>query len=185
MTFFEVDPSMERIARNPKLFRYLEQCGPGVRVAIGDGRLSLAKTPDGTFDLLILDAFSSDAIPVHLLTREALALYMRKLAPGGIALLHISNRYLNLEPVVANLVIDAGLADLIREHDPDEDEDSPAGGSASTWVAVARDPNDLAVLDPYDGWRAPEPDPAVGVWTDDYSDIFRTLIWGKLFRLDQ
>ena len=184
MTFFEVDPTMERIARNPRLFRYLEQCGQGVRVVIGDGRLSLGETPDGTFDLLILDAFSSDAIPVHLLTREALALYMRKLAPGGIALLHISNRYLELEPVVANLVEDAGLAGVIQEHDPDDDEESPPGGSGSTWVAVAREPNDLDVLAPYESWRAPKPDPVVGVWTDDYSNVFRTLIWGKLFRLD-
>ena len=86
MTFFEIDPTMERIARDPKLFRYLELCGQDVQVVIGDGRQSLSRTPDGTFDLLVLDAFSSDAIPVHLLTREALAIYLHKLAPGGIVL---------------------------------------------------------------------------------------------------
>lgn len=183
MTFFEIDPTMERIARNPRLFRYLELCEPGVRVVIGDGRLSLAATADGSFDLLILDAFTSDAIPVHLLTREAMALYMRKLAPGGIALLHISNRYLALEPVVANLVEDAGLAGLVQEHQPGADE-SHLGGSSSTWVAVAREPDDLTILDSWDGWRQPTRDPAIGVWTDDYSNVFRTLVWGKLFRFD-
>ena len=176
MTFFDVDPVMERIARNPKLFRYLELCGQDAQVIIGDGRQSLRRMPDEVFDLLVLDAFSSDAIPVHMLTREALALYMRKLVPGGITLLHISNRYLDLEPVVANLVNDAGLAALIREHDPSDDE-SLAGASASTWVAVASDPNDLGSLESDDRWRAPEPNPTVGVWTDDYSNVFRIMIW--------
>ena len=184
MTFFEVDPVMERIARNPSLFRYLEMCRQDVRVVIGDGRRGLSQTADEAFDLLILDAFSSDAIPVHMLTREALALYMRKLTPGGLALLHISNRYLELEPVVANLVDDAGLDALIQEHDPDDDDESPAGGSASTWVVVAREPNDLDILASDSRWRELEPDPAVGVWTDDYSDIFRILVWGRLFHLD-
>ena len=183
MTFFEVDPVIERIARDPKLFRYLEIAGPDVKVVIGDGRLSLANVPDGTFDLLVLDAFSSDAIPVHMLTREALALYVRKLAPGGIALLHISNRYLDLEPVVANLAEDADLPALIQDYDPTQ-EDLQMGGSASTWAAVARDLSDLGPLAWDDRWRTLEPDPAVGVWTDDYSNIFRTLIRGRLFRLD-
>ena len=176
MTFFEVDPIMERIARDPKLFRYLELCGSEVEVAIGDGRQGLLREPDGAFDLLILDAFTSDAIPVHMLTREALTLYMRKLAPGGLAMLHISNRYMNLEPVVANLVANARLAALIQEDDPSDDE-LLAGASRSTWVVVARDPMDLAPLDSYDGWRLLEENPAVGVWTDDYSNVFRILTW--------
>lgn len=184
MTFFEVDPTMERIARNPKLFRYLEVCGEGVDVVIGDGRLNLAKTADGTFDLLILDAFTSDAIPVHLLTREALALYMRKLAPDGIALLHISNRYLDLAPVVANLVEDAGLAGRIQEHQPTQDEKTSMGASASTWVAVTRNTPDLDQLAPDGLWQELQANPGRGVWTDDYSNVFRTLLWGRLFHLD-
>ncbi len=183
MTFFEVDPVMERIARDPKLFRYLEVCGEGVDVVIGDGRLNLAKTADGTFDLLILDAFSSDAIPVHLLTREALALYMRKLTPDGIALLHISNRYLDLAPVVANLVEDASLAGRIQEYEPTEDE-KRKGASASTWVAVTHNLQDLDPLAPYGIWRELESERSRGVWTDDYSNVFRTLLWGRLFHLD-
>jgi SAM-dependent methyltransferase len=180
MTFFEVDPAMERIARNPKLFHYLELAGPGVKVIIGDGRQSLSRAPDGTYDVLVVDAFSSDAIPVHMLTREALALYLRKLAPGGIAMLHISNRYLRLEPVVANLVADAGVSARLETYDPDPN-DSALGASRSSWVAVARAAADLEFLNGDDRWGELEPEPAAGVWTDDYSNIFRILIWGDLF----
>jgi len=174
MTFFEVDPVMERIARNPKLFRYMELRGQDVPIVIGDGRRSLSKVPDGTFDLLVLDAFSSDAIPVHMLTREAVTLYLQKVAPGGIVLLHISNRYLKLEPVVANIVAATGVAALIQDYDPDT-EDSRAGGSSSTWVAVARDLDDFRPLELDERWRDLEPDLMIGVWTDDYSNLFRTL----------
>lgn len=131
-------------------------------------------------DPYFLYASSNTGGLIALLTREAMALYMQKLAPSGIALLHISNRYLKLEPVVANLAEDADLAALIQEHEPNDDQ-VQAGGSASTWVAVGRSDSDLASLDPSDGWRSPELDPAVGVWTDDYSNIVRTLLWGKLF----
>jgi SAM-dependent methyltransferase len=181
MTFFEVDPAMERIARDPNLFHYLELAGPDVKVIIGDGRQNLSREPDGTFDLLVLDAFSSDAIPIHMLTREALAMYLRKLAPGGIAMLHISNRFLRLEPVVANLVADAGVSARLQLYDPDPN-DSTLGASASTWVAVARNQVDLEFLEGDDRWFSLEPEPAVGIWTDDYSNLFRILIWGDLFR---
>jgi spermidine synthase len=179
MTFFEVDPVMERIARDPALFRYLELYGRDVNVVIGDGRQSLSGSPDGSFDLISLDAFSSDAIPVHMLTREALAIYMRKLTPGGIVMFHISNRYVNLEPVLANLTADAGLSVLVEDYDPNSTE-SAAGASRSTWVAVARDRDDLASLEADDRWRPLEGDPAVGLWTDDYSNLFRTLVWDEL-----
>jgi hypothetical protein len=181
MTFFEIDPTMERIARDPKLFRYLELCGPDVNVVIGDGRQNLSLTRNGTFDLLVLDAFSSDAIPVHLLTREALAIYLHKVAPGGIVLFHISNRFVDLEPVVANLAADAGAAALLQEYSPSSEQESAAGACASTWVAVARERADLGLLEANERWHPPDLDDRVGIWTDDYSNIFRTLIWGKLF----
>jgi spermidine synthase len=179
MTFFEVDPVMVRIARDPALFRYLELCGQGVNIILGDGRQGLSRTPDRSFDLIALDAFSSDAIPMHMLTREALAIYMHKLAPGGIVMVHISNRYLDLEPVVANLTVDAGLSALVQDYEPSS-EATTAGGWRSTWVAVARDRADLASLEADGHWRPPEGDRAVGLWTDDYSNIFRTLTWGTL-----
>ncbi len=178
MTFFEIDPTIERIARDPKLFRYLELRGQDVEVIIGDGRQNLSRAADGTFNLLILDAFSSDAIPVHLLTREALAIYLQKLAPGGIILFHISNRYVQLEPVVANLALDAGAAALIEEYEPTSEDEATVGASSSTWVAVARRSADLGSLATDDRWRPPLADARIGVWTDDYSDIFRTLTWG-------
>ncbi len=180
MTFFEVDPAMERIARDPRLFHYLEHAGPGVKVIIGDGRQNLSREPDGTFDLLVLDAFSSDAIPIHMLTREALAMYLGKLAPGGVVMLHISNRFLRLEPVVANLALDAGATARLQTYDPDPN-DSALGASRSSWVAMARTPADLEFLEGDERWVELEPEPAVGVWTDDYSNIFRILIWGDLF----
>ncbi len=176
LTFFEVDPAIERIARDPNLFRYLEPGGRDVEVILGDGRQNLNRIPDGTFDFLVLDAFSSDAIPAHLLTREALAVYLRKLAPAGIIMFHISNRYVRLEPVVAGLVADAGLSALIEDYEPDV-EDTPAKPMSSQWVAVTRDDADLACLRGDDRWRPFEPDPRVGVWTDDYSNLFEILIW--------
>lgn len=179
MTFFEVDPAMVRIAGDPKLFRYLELAQPPVDIVLGDGRQSLGRTEDGTFDLITVDAFSSDAIPLHLLTREALAMYVRKLTPGGIVLFHISNRYVNLEPVLANLAIDGGYSALVEDYDP-EGATSAVHAWNSTWVAVARDAGDLSILAAEDGWRSPEPDAAVGVWTDDFSNMFRTLIWREM-----
>jgi hypothetical protein len=176
MTFFEIDPTVERIARDPRLFRYLEFCGQNVEVVIGDGRQNLGRVPDGTFNLLILDAFSSDAIPVHLLTREALAVYLRKIAAGGVVLFHISNRFLRLEPVVANLAADAGAAALMQDYEPSSEQEAQVNACSSTWVAVARAPEDFGALETDDRWFVPGPDARVGVWTDDYSNIFRTLI---------
>ncbi len=177
MTFFEIDPTMERIARNPKLFRYLELCGPDVKVIIGDGRQSLSRMLDKTFNLLLLDAFSSDAIPVHLLTREALAMYLQKLAPNGIVLFHISNRFVDLEPVLANLATELGLTALIQNYEPTSEQESAVNACSSTWVVMAREADDLRLLEVDDRWSTPVPDARVGLWTDDYSDIFRTLIW--------
>lgn len=176
VTFFEVDPVVERIARDPSLFRYLDPGGQDVEVILGDGRQSLSRMPDGTFDLLILDAFSSDAIPAHLLTREALALYLRKSTPAAIIMFHISNRYVRLEPVVAGLVADAGVSALIQDYEPDV-EDTPTKPMSSQWVAVARHESDLACLKEDNRWRPLEPDPRVGLWTDDCSNLFEILTW--------
>ena len=112
-TFYEIDPLIERIAFNPKYFTYLRDCPPAKRIVLGDARLSLAQAPDSSYDFIVLDAFSSDAIPVHLMTREALQLYLRKLAPGGSIAFHISNRYLNLEPVLVELARDARIAGIV------------------------------------------------------------------------
>ena len=98
MTFFEIDPEIVRIARDPKLFSYLADSDATIETVVGDGRLGVAKAENGSFDLIVLDAFSSDAIPVHLLTEEAMRTYMDRLAPGGLLVVHISNRVFDLEP---------------------------------------------------------------------------------------
>ena len=108
-TFFEIDPEVVRIARNPQLFTYLRDCAPDAPIVIGDARLTLQQQPAQKFDAILLDAFSSDAIPMHLLTREALTLYLDKLKPGGMIFYHISNRHLDLKPVIAALAQDQGL----------------------------------------------------------------------------
>ena len=108
-TFFEINPAVERVARDPKYFTYLRDCAPQAQVVTGDARLMLASHPDASLDVLVLDAFSSDAIPVHLITREAFALYLRKLAPGGVIAVHITNRYLDLAPVVGATARGVGL----------------------------------------------------------------------------
>lgn len=115
MTFFEIDQASVDIARDPELFTYLADSAAQVDIVLGDGRLSLADQPVGRFDALVLDAFSSDAIPVHLLTREAVDLYLSRLRPDGLLVFHISNRYLDLAPVLANIAEDAGLEGLIQQ----------------------------------------------------------------------
>ena len=99
--FFEIDPLVIEIARERKIFSFIERCAPDVEITLGDARLTLAQVPQGKFDILALDAFSSDSIPLHLLTKEAFATYRRALKPDGLLLVHISNRYIDLNPVVA------------------------------------------------------------------------------------
>jgi SAM-dependent methyltransferase len=110
VVFYEIDPAVAMVARDPELFTYVADSRADVKVVLGDGRLRLSEEPSGRFDLLVIDAFSSDAIPVHLLTREALATFLDKLAPHGVIAYHISNRHLDLAPVVARLAVESGLA---------------------------------------------------------------------------
>src|SRR5262249_25243266 len=108
-TFYEIDPAIATLARDDRYFTFVRDSAADVRIVLGDARISIAREPPRSFDLLILDAFSSDAIPVHLITREALRLYARVLEPNGVLVFHISNRYINLEPVIGDLAADAGL----------------------------------------------------------------------------
>lgn len=170
--FYELDPLVAHIARRD--FTYLADCPPATRVILGDGRLSLAASSD-RYGLVVLDAFTSDAIPVHLLTREALALYLSRLEPHGLMAFHVSNRHLDLEPVLGDLAVADGLVALTRE-----DLDVPQarveeGASGSTVVVIARTREDLALLASAPGWRDTRTDPSAGVWTDDYSSVFAIL----------
>jgi len=173
-TAYEIDPLVLKIASDPHLFTFLSRSSTPVKVVLGDGRLSLAGAPNHHFDLLVLDAFTSDAIPVHLLTREALRIYLAKLAPQGVLAVHLSNRYLRLDPVLGNLVADAGLVARLRRAKPTPQEAAEAK-APSMWAVVARSEADLGELAEDVRWRTLVPDSSAGVWTDDYSDIFRVF----------
>ena len=138
----------------------------------------MGREPDGAFGLIVLDAFSGDAIPVHLLTREALRIYLAKLADGGLIALHISNNYLDLEPAVRELARDAGLVGAGPERGPRSPRTSlNQGRMASHWVVLARRPADLSRLADRPGWRPLAGGRGAAVWTDDYSDLFGLLRW--------
>lgn len=176
-TFFEIDPHVRRIAATRSLFTFLSDCPVRPRIVIGDARLTLAREPASRYSMLVLDAFSSDAIPVHLLTKEALAVYRRVLDDHGILLVHISNRRLNLEPVVSALAHDAGMPALIRSHDAKTAAQDRAFEYGSDWVVVAKHASDLAPLASDPRWRALRPPRPSDLWTDDYSNLFNVIKW--------
>ena len=113
--YYEIDPAIIRIARDPNLFSFLSECRPDAPIILGDARLTLADAPDGAYDLIVVDAFSSDAIPIHLLTREAMAIYLRKLSPHGMVVLHVSNRHLELASVVVGIAAANGLITRVND----------------------------------------------------------------------
>jgi spermidine synthase len=176
-TFYEIDPAVERVARDTRFFHFLSDCGGDSKVVLGDARLSMRGVADGEFDLLILDAYSSDAIPVHLLTREALAIYLRKTAADGIVLVHISNRYFRLLPIVSAIARDVGAAGLYFSYNPPAPL-QPWENPSSLWVALAKKNSALSFLNaPGSPWQPLTADPSVRAWTDDYSDIFSAINW--------
>ncbi|GAC1299443.1 MAG: fused MFS/spermidine synthase [Vulcanimicrobiaceae bacterium] len=172
-TFYEIDPGMVAIARNRRLFRYLDDCAPREPVIVGDGRVELAKAAPHRYGLIIMDAYSADSIPTHLLTREALRLYESRLAPGGVIAFHITNEYFTFGPLIAALARDGGLISRTRA------DNGPGGAlpnyakAPSRWVAVARRTEDLRALAHDPRWI--ETRPAGRVWTDDYSSIVTVL----------
>jgi len=181
LTYYEIDPLVVRIAEDPRYFTFLEQCAPHANVVLGDARLKLRDAPDGHYGLIILDAFSGDSVPMHLLTREALALYLRKLAPGGIIVFNVSNLYLQLAPRLGNLAQDAHLACLAVDDTVVTQQESDAGKSASMWVVMARGQSDLASLAADKGshasWLPVQVRPDQTVWTDDYSNLLGVIKW--------
>ncbi|MFN8573558.1 MAG: fused MFS/spermidine synthase [Gemmatimonadaceae bacterium] len=175
-TYYEIDPLVPTIARNPRLFTYLKDCPPQIDVKLGDARQSLAHEPDSTFDLIILDAFSSDAIPVHLMTREALAMYLRKLRPGGAVVFHISNRYLELRPVLFSLAIDAKIPGVVGDMDVTKEQRFKMY-YGSRWAVMAPKVQTLSPLVRLKGWNIFPPFSSARVWTDDYSDVLGVMKW--------
>ncbi len=176
--FFEIDPVIVGIASDPVKFSFVSNCQPKLDVVIGDARLTITKEPAASYDLIIVDAFSSDAIPVHLLTADAIKLYASKLKPDGVVLLHISNRYLDLDSVVA------ATAGLVKEVDglllSDNDADGSYSSTTSTAGVLALD---KAVLEPFRKLEMAQEFGATTMrgWTDDYSDIMAPFMsrWRK------
>ena len=172
-TFYEIDPVVERIARERKYFRFLEQCGRACRVTIGDARLSLERS-SATHDIIILDAFSSDAIPLHLLTLEAVRVYLSRLRTDGLLAFHISNRHVNLRPALARIARDHQLTALAQTDVRAKDD--PHGYESSEWMLMASDPSAFARLPQDQKWTTVVAD-ARPSWTDDFSNIWTVLRW--------
>jgi hypothetical protein len=168
-TFYEINPAVVSVARWPDYFIYLSNCGAApVDIVLGDARLKLHAAPDRSYDLLVLDAFSSDAIPVHLMTQQALDLYLSKLAPGGLIVFHISNRNLDLTEVVADLAGSRNLSSLsLLDLTPVQAN----GKDPSHWVVLARDAVDYGTLSQDSNARPLVSTSVDDVWTDDFSDI--------------
>ena len=193
--FYEIDASILEVARDERYFHYLAECAGDTPTVLGDARLSLVGEPEKRFDLLVIDAFSSDSIPVNLITREAFELYFGKLADDGLLLIHISNRYLDLEPVLGNMALQVGLVGRIQAHTPGRTGSTKESALElkaamsryrypSVWAVLARNDRSLGTLAVDSRWRQLSPEPRVGVWTDDYSNIVRVLRWGRTARSD-
>ncbi|GJD40357.1 fused MFS/spermidine synthase [Methylobacterium bullatum] len=174
-TFLEIDPEVVRIARNPALFRFLGACAPDARIVLGDARLTLADEPGGK-SLIVVDAFSSDSIPSHLMTREALALYAAKLAPEGALVVHISNRHLELRHILARAAADKGLVTFVRDGRLMDSIDGPRFRQASIVVAIARDEAHLGTLAEPGEWTRVVPDMGRRPWSDDFSNVVEAML---------
>jgi hypothetical protein len=179
-TYFEIDPAVERIARDPRYFTYLQDSidrGVDIKVILGDARLQLEKypidKPEDKFNIVIFDAFTSDAIPVHLVNYNALEVYLSKLADHGIVVFHVSNRYVNLIPVLARMKEKAGLAGLVQE---DGEEELPDKYGTS-WVILARDMRDFGELAKDRRWTELNSEEPIGLWTDDFSNLLGVFNW--------
>jgi SAM-dependent methyltransferase len=170
LAFFELDPDVERFARAH--FTYLtdaEARGAKVRTVPGDARLSLED--GGTYDLLVVDAFSSDSIPVHLVTREAVRLYRERLAPNGLMAFHVTNRHLRLARAFARLAAEEGLLAARRK----DNDTSAEGKNTSEWVVLAPRPEALKTLAETGRWQGITPVPGDPLWTDDSSSLLPLL----------
>ncbi len=173
-TFYEINPAVVRLARTPEYFTYLDKCGVAITdIVVGDARLQLQKAPDQLYGLIVLDAFNSDAIPVHLLTQEAIDLYMSKLATGGMLAFHISNRSLRLDGVLADLAKRNGAVSLSFA---DGEFDPVRGKDPSEWLVMARNSPAFNDLAQNPRWRVVQGRDS-DVWTDDFSNILRVFRW--------
>lgn len=182
-TFYEIDPGVERIARDTRYFNFLADCRGTCDVVLGDGRLTIARVPDHHFNLILLDAFSSDAVPTHLLAREAIELYLSKLTDDGIVAFHISNRFFNFEPLLANAAADLHLACLAKFAPQVTPEERVDGKLGSHCLVMTRHAERLRTFHDMIGWAPPASQPGLEIWTDQYCDIFGLFLQGHGLRL--
>lgn len=171
ITFFDIDPQVVDISQH--FFTYLRRCASNCDVVIGDGRLMIEKTPDADLDVLMLDAFNSDSIPAHLVSREAVQMYLKKLKPNGMILFHVSNRYMDVESLVAAVTLDSSLEALVRYDDNEE----PTGKTSSDYVVAAREADHFGELVDDENWTKLDKPSKIQPWTDDYSNMLAILRW--------
>jgi SAM-dependent methyltransferase len=169
--FYEINPLVERLARH--WFTFLHDSPARIEVTLGDARLSLAAEKAEHFNVIVVDAFSGDAIPVHLLTREALALYRRHLEPGGVIVFHVSNQYINLEPVVAAIAADAGMK-AVSVHSRGDEQN---GFYYADWILVTANETLLSQPEIVNNGFSTPLQANVRLWTDNYSSVFPLLKW--------
>lgn len=172
---FEIDPAVKKIAEDKTLFTFLSGCGSPYDIILGDGRLQIAKMPDASYDAIILDAFSSDNIPVHIITKEAFEIYLRKLKPGGIIISNISNNFLNLAPVLAAMAEDTGLHVLFKISLGGTIEGTSIPYASSIFAVLARKEEHLGALSRTPGWRAWRGKNQQRAWTDDYASVVKAF----------
>jgi spermidine synthase len=174
--FYEIDPVVVRIARDPRKFTFLARCAPDAPLLLGDARLLLEREPAQSLDVLVVDAFSSDTVPVHLLTREAFAVYARALVPSGLLVVHVSNRHFTLDDVVVTAAAPSGFRALLRAFRPDAAEKA-RHQTGSRWIALSRDARTLGLLHAIhrDAYKALSVSNGSTPWTDDYASILPLL----------
>ena len=175
-TFYEIDPVVAQIARDPSLFTYLRDCTPQANIVLGDGRLSIARAPDHSYDLIALDAFGSDSVPVHLITREAIQLYLLKLRPGGVLLFNISNKYVDLASVLAGEAASLSLVGYQRTDTEVTTDQAALGKFPSAWLVMAPTAENLGDIPLQPAWRALRANLQQPVWTDDFSDVLTVIL---------
>ncbi|MEO0981478.1 MAG: fused MFS/spermidine synthase [Pseudomonadota bacterium] len=173
-TYYEIDPIVARAAADPALFTYLSECAPDAEIVLGDGRLTLADAPQGVYRLLLIDAFSSDSIPAHLLTREAFELYLSRLTDDGVLAVHVSNRHMALAPVVARIAGELGAPAMYQFYQMDAGADRFYAQSSEVVILAKSE----AALQRFAGdprWAAFESDGG-RPWTDDYSNLIGAIL---------
>lgn len=180
-TFFEIDQTMVDTARDPRYFTYINSCEPDMKPVMGDARLTFAKEKDGTYDLIIVDAYSSDAIPIHLATEEAMAIYKAKLAPQGAVVMHVSNRHLELASVVVGIAEENDMKSWVYNEDSGRDGEYIF---TTNVVISAREEADVGKIASDDKWALTDATEGQRVWTDDYSNVLGA-VWRRLATPDE